>query len=249
MKTLILSALAVSLFAAPALAQVPAPAQPPALPPVAEAAAPAAPAPAILPLSVQVKGFASGAPIPDLFAYCAPSGTGRTKNGGNLNPEISWADAPAATKSFAIIVIDRDVPAKIEDAGKEGITIPADAPRQDFYHWVLVDIPPALSKIGQGEDSRNWLAEGKQPGRTAYGVTGQNDYAKFMKGSFGGYDGPCPPWNDERLHQYHFTVYALDVPTLGLSGAFRGKDAEAMIAGHALAKGEVVGTYTNYVRR
>jgi phosphatidylethanolamine-binding protein (PEBP) family uncharacterized protein len=39
-------------------------------------------------------------------------------------------------------------------------------------------------------------------------------------------------------------VYALDVPSLGLTGNFGGPDAQAAIAKHALAKGEIVGTYT-----
>jgi phosphatidylethanolamine-binding protein (PEBP) family uncharacterized protein len=32
--------------------------------------------------------------------------------------------------------------------------------------------------------------------------------------NYGGYDAPCPPWNDARLHHYHFIVYAIDAPTL-----------------------------------
>ena len=43
-----------------------------------------------------------------------------------------------------------------------------------------------------------------------------------MSGDYYGYDGPCPPWNDDLLHHYHFRVYALDVPTLGISGRFDG---------------------------
>ena len=34
---------------------------------------------------------------------------------------------------------------------------------------------------------------------------------KDMAGDYHGYDGPCPPWNDEIPHRYVFTVYALDV--------------------------------------
>ena len=82
------------------------------------------------------------------------------------------------------------------------------------------------------------------------GVRGVNDYTKWfasdpeMKGDYGGYDGPCPPWNDSILHHYHFIVYALDVPSLALSGRFTGADAEKAMAGHVLARGEVMGTYT-----
>jgi phosphatidylethanolamine-binding protein (PEBP) family uncharacterized protein len=36
---------------------------------------------------------------------------------------------------------------------------------------------------------------------------GDND----MRGDYYGYDGPCPPWNDEIVHRYVFTLFALDV--------------------------------------
>jgi len=65
-----------------------------------------------------------------------------------------------------------------------------------------------------------------------------------MKGQYFGYDGPCPPWNDERLHHYHFTVYALSVKTLGLSGAFDAEAALAAMKGKVLAKGTSTGIFT-----
>ena len=65
-----------------------------------------------------------------------------------------------------------------------------------------------------------------------------------MKGDYGGYDGPCPPWNDEIVHHYHFSVYALAVPSLGLSGRFSGPDALRALNPHVLAKGTWTGTYS-----
>jgi len=65
-----------------------------------------------------------------------------------------------------------------------------------------------------------------------------------MAGDYGGYDGPALPWNDEIMHEYVFTVYALDVETHGLSGVFSGADALAAMEGHVLASGRVVGEYT-----
>ena len=65
-----------------------------------------------------------------------------------------------------------------------------------------------------------------------------------MGGHYGGYDGPCPPWNDSILHHYHFTVYALDVASLGLTGPFTGADAQAALSGHVLAEAAHVGTYS-----
>ena len=81
-------------------------------------------------------------------------------------------------------------------------------------------------------------------------MRGINDYTKFMAsnpdmaGDYGGYDGPCPPWNDERLHHYVFTVYALDVGSLGLSGSFTAPDALKAMEGHILAQASWTGTYT-----
>ena len=197
-------------------------------------------------LNVTIPAFESGAPIPEKYAYCMPDGKGRTKDGGNTNPEIRWSGAPEGTKSYAILVIDPDVPASFELANQAGKTIPENFPRRDFYHWVLFDISATVTSIEEGRDSAKVVAGGKPIGKLAYGITGPNDFAKAYGGSYGGYDGPCPPWNDERLHHYHFIVYALDVETLGLSGPLEGKLVQDAIKGHVLASGEAMGTYTNH---
>ena len=81
-------------------------------------------------------------------------------------------------------------------------------------------------------------------------MAGVNSYTDFlagdpdMEGTYGHYDGPFPPFNDERLHHYHFTVYALDVPSLGLEGEFKLDDVREAIEGHVLDQGELVATYT-----
>jgi len=190
-------------------------------------------------ITVTVSGIKEGQPIAERFAYGAPDGKGQVKDGGNINPAISWENAPKNTKSFAIIVVDPDVPASFESANQPGKTIAADFPRQNFYHWVLVDIPPYVTTIAEGADSHEVVKGGKPVGKKNYGISGLNSYPG------GGYDGPCPPWNDERLHHYHFQVFALDVPSLGLTGKFTGPEAEKAMQTHILAKGEVVGTYTN----
>lgn len=46
------------------------------------------------------------------------------------------------------------------------------------------------------------------------------------------------------VHHYHFTVYALDVPSLGLPAAAGGVEVMQAMQGHILAQGEVVGLYT-----
>jgi Raf kinase inhibitor-like YbhB/YbcL family protein len=199
---------------------------------------------AVQPLKVSVDAIQNNGPIPAEYAFCVPSPQGHTTSGANKNPEITWSKGPAATKSYAIIVVDTDVPSVFDDADKEGKVIKESMPRQDFYHMVLVDIPASQNRLAMGADSSGITPKGKKPGATPNGLRGVNDYTDATAGTFGGYDGPCPPWNDERLHHYHFIVYAIDVPSLGLRGNFTGKDAQAAIAKHTLAKGEVVGTYT-----
>jgi Raf kinase inhibitor-like YbhB/YbcL family protein len=204
----------------------------------------ASPASAPAKLSLSTTAFADGKPIPAKYAYGMPDGYGRVKDGGNINPELRWSGAPEGTKSYVLIVVDPDVPATFDDANQPGKTIPESYPRQNFYHWVLFDIPVSVTSIAEGQDSQKVIAGGKPVDKLAYGITGPNDYSKFG-GTHGGYDGCCPPWNDERLHHYHFVIYALDVPSLGLSGAISGKVVEDAIKGHVLAKAEIVGTYTN----
>lgn len=201
-------------------------------------------------LTVTIDEWPDGGEIPGDFAFCLPAEQGHVTTGPNRNPTVRWSGAPDGTRSFALICHDPDVPSVPDDVNKEGATVPADLPRVDFYHWVLVDIPAERAMIPAGADSDGVTPGGKPPGATDHGLRGINDYTAWfandpeMKGDYGGYDGPCPPWNDERLHHYVFTVYALDTPSLGLSGAFGGKDALAAMEGHVLAKASWTGTYT-----
>ena len=67
-----------------------------------------------------------------------------------------------------------------------------------------------------------------------------------MAGTYLGYDGPCPPWNDERVHHYHFTLYALDVERCDVTGEFTAEDVLAAISGHVLGQASIVGSYAIY---
>jgi Raf kinase inhibitor-like YbhB/YbcL family protein len=201
-------------------------------------------------LNVIVQGIANRQPIPEKFAFCAPCADNHVKMSTNISPAITWTGAPAGTKSFAILCVDPDVPSKPDDVNQEGKTIPADLTRVDFYHWVLVDIDGTSSGLPEGADSDGVTPKGKDTGPTDHGVRGINNYTDWfagdedMGGDYGGYDGPCPPWNDSIIHHYHFKVFALDVESLGLSDCFGGPEAFAAMTGHILAMGEIVGTYT-----
>ena len=200
-------------------------------------------------MKITIDSWADGAPIPPRFAFGRIPDEGRFALSENINPAIAWSDAPDGTKSFAILCHDPDVPSSGEDVNQEGRTVPADLPRVDFSHWVVVNIPADVSGVAEGADSAGVTPKGKVPGRQPQGQTGINSYIDWfagdpdMAGQYGGYDGPCPPWNDSLLHHYHFTVYALDVDRLALEGPFTGADARAAMQGHVLAEATHVGTY------
>ncbi len=200
-------------------------------------------------LKVTVSKVKRGGPIPTEYSFCVPAEKGHVTLGPNKNPEISWSKGPKGTRSYAIIMYDPDVPTVATNVNKEGKTIPAGMRRTTFYHWILVNIPANVTSIAEGSDSNGVTPKGKTPGASADGLRGVNDYTNWfasdpnMKGEYGGYDGPCPPWNDQRVHHYHFAVYALDVADLDLSGNFDGKAAKKAMKGHILAKGQTVGTY------
>jgi Raf kinase inhibitor-like YbhB/YbcL family protein len=79
-----------------------------------------------------------------------------------------------------------------------------------------------------------------------------NDYTGWfagdpnMAGTYFGYDGPWPPFNDERLHRYVFTVYALDLEKLDLPEKFQIADFKRASQGHVLAEAKLTGFYAIY---
>lgn len=203
-------------------------------------------------MKLTISAFENGARIPERYAFAVPDPESHVRLSDNRNPRLTWRDVPEGTRSFAIVVHDPDVPSRPDDVNQEGRTVPRELPRVDFFHWVLVDIPADVREIPEGAASSGVTPRGKPVGATDFGVAGRNSYTEWfagdadMEGTYGGYDGPCPPWNDERLHHYHFTLYALDVPTLGLSGDFDGEAARAAIEGHVLAQDAWTGTYAIY---
>jgi len=210
-----------------------------------------------IPMKLWSKAFADDAPIPGEFAFCVPDAASHVTLSSNRNPDLHWDDAPAGTRSFVLICHDGDVPSKGDDVNQEGREIPASLPRVDFFHWVLVDIPPGLNSVPAGSHSDGVIARGK-PGPEALAGTatagglrhGLNDYTGWfagdadMKGDYFGYDGPCPPWNDSIIHHYVFTVFALDIDRVPVEGKFSGADVRRAIQGHVLAEARLTGTYT-----
>ena len=203
-------------------------------------------------LKVHVDAVKSGGMLANKFAFCMPAAKGHTTGGPNINPSISWSKGPRGTQSYAIILYDTDSPAEQrEKMNKEGETLTAAVKRKIFYHWVLVDIRARTRSIKEGAASHARVLHGKPATPApAGGVNGLNDYTTAtaanpaMKGNYYGYDGPCPPWNDENLHHYHFSVYALSVKTLHLPKDFDAAAAKEAMKGKILAEGDLVTVYT-----
>jgi Raf kinase inhibitor-like YbhB/YbcL family protein len=96
-----------------------------------------------------------------------------------------------------------------------------DAPKGDFTHWVLFDIPAHAREIQEG---------------AVAGVPGTNDFGRI------GYSGPCPPRGHGR-HRYFFSLYALDREHLGLRRGARRAEVEAAMRGHILGEAVLMGVY------
>lgn len=213
-------------------------------------------------MTLTVEGITPMQPIPEAQALCTPTADGKSaKVSKPLRPAITLSGVPKEAASVAIFVMDPDVPADFTDAGKEGKTLPVDMKRMDFYHYGLVNISPQVTRI-IGSDG----ALDKNPGYPLYidpanpahkttelvNDLGLNDYVS-PKSAYG---GPCPPWNDERMHHYHFIALALgkDAPEVidtrsEANGSARPHTAReafnALIKSKSvLDKATVVGTYT-----
>ncbi|HET9097077.1 MAG TPA: YbhB/YbcL family Raf kinase inhibitor-like protein [Candidatus Baltobacteraceae bacterium] len=104
-----------------------------------------------------------------------------------------------------------------------------DAPRPGgWYHWVFYNMPASLHSLPEGAAASAQAKKhtGWDSGTTSFGETS--------------YGGPCPP--PGKPHHYHFTLYAIDVPSL--DGAhLTGPQLERAMKGHILAQARVTGLY------
>ncbi len=119
----------------------------------------------------------------------------------DINPPINIENIPEGTKSLVLILNDPDAPAGL------------------FDHWLLFNISPHQSRIGEN---------------SAPGTEGLNS------GGTLGYTGPCPP--PGKPHRYIFNVYALDIK-LDLEGDASSEDVEEAMEKHVLAQGKLIGLF------
>ncbi|MCW8208587.1 YbhB/YbcL family Raf kinase inhibitor-like protein [Verminephrobacter aporrectodeae subsp. tuberculatae] len=131
-------------------------------------------------------------------------------SGQNRSPALQWQGAPEGSKSFALTLYDPDAPTG-----------------SGFWHWILFDVDPSVTRI----------AAGAGPGDLeAIGTQASNDYGTT------GYGGPCPP-KGSPAHRYIFTVHALSVPKLGLPGSTPNAVLRFMIYQNTLATATLTGLY------
>jgi Raf kinase inhibitor-like YbhB/YbcL family protein len=140
-----------------------------------------------------------------------------------VSPPLSWSDAPQGTKSFALALVDPDVPLEEEwfpakDMLKVG-TLPGDL----FVHWMVYDIPASATGMKEGE-----IPAG----------------AKELTNNSGmvGYFGMGPPAG-HKAHKYIFTLYALSVDKLGLSPDASYVDFTNAMKGKILAAASLTGYF------
>jgi Raf kinase inhibitor-like YbhB/YbcL family protein len=133
--------------------------------------------------------------------------------GKNLSPQLSWENAPAGTKSFAITIYDKDAPTG-----------------SGWWHWVVFNIPANVTELkpGAGDASKNLLPKEAVQSLTDFGRPG--------------YGGPCPPESD-KPHEYIITVHALKTDNLGLDSKASPALVGYYLNGNTLAKASIVAYY------
>lgn len=137
-----------------------------------------------------------------------------TADGRNVSPALMWSGAPAATRQFALVMDDPDVP------------MPG-----GFVHWVVYKIPAAAKGLPAELPMDATLTAPADLAGTIQGLSG------FRRA---GYRGPAPP--PGKPHHYTFTVYALDTELALADGANRAELMKAM-EGHIIGQGSLVSIY------
>jgi Raf kinase inhibitor-like YbhB/YbcL family protein len=126
-----------------------------------------------------------------------------TCDGADVNPALHVEATPVGAKSLVLIVDDPDAPSGL------------------FTHWIVWNIDPKTTEIGESATLQG-------------GVQGTNDFGKS------GYGGPCPP---SGTHRYYFKIFALD-RMLDLKPTAKRAELDAAMRGHVIAQGELMGRYS-----
>jgi Raf kinase inhibitor-like YbhB/YbcL family protein len=188
------------------------------------AAACAAPEPPpVEPFSLTSSAFVESSPIPVRY----------TGDGDNVSPPLAWRGAPSGTQSFAIVLVDPDVPWGQDVPVYGTMPPPGTQPADFFIHWIATGIPASVTSLPDGASPGNMPAGAIEPANS-FGLFG---------GSPNQYGGPAPP-PQTKAHAYRFVLYALDVPALpGITTQSDFTAVTAAMAGHVLAAATLTGYF------
>jgi len=150
-------------------------------------------------LSIRSPAFSDGGRIPRQY----------TCDGADSSPPVEWTGAPEKTRTFALVCNDPD------------------APRGDWVHWVVFDLPATSKGLPE-----NAAPNGREK-LAGSGTQGRNDFGKI------GWGGPCPPSGS---HRYTFRLYALDTE-LGLAPEATREQLVKAMQGHVLAQAQMTASY------
>lgn len=148
--------------------------------------------------------------VTDLQLLPAKYGCGATPN--NVSPPLAWSNPPAATQSFAIVMLDADL--------RQNRTHLAPA------HWYIWNIPASATSLPENVPAVAELPDGSRQTVTA----GRNG------GAGTAYRSPCPP--GAGIHHYSIEIYALDAkldslaPGASLTDLYAAMDSH--IVGHQI---------------
>lgn len=140
--------------------------------------------------------------------------------GKNISPQLSWKNAPAGTKSFAITAYDPDAPTG-----------------SGWWHWLVFNIDKSVNNLKTGasgqyvnkQDTNDQLMPaGAIESTTSYGSTG--------------FGGACPPIGD-KPHRYIFTVYALNTEKIDQAADARPELIGFFLNSHVIAKASIMAYY------
>lgn len=95
-------------------------------------------------MHITSSAFAEGQPIPPKCTCAGP----------NVSPPLTWTNAPAGTKSFALIADDPD------------------APMGTWVHWVIYNVPPTVNSLAEDTPQVPELPDGAKQGVNDFGKIG-----------------------------------------------------------------------------
>jgi Raf kinase inhibitor-like YbhB/YbcL family protein len=98
---------------------------------------------------------------------------------------------------------------------------------KNWVHWFVIDIPATATALAEGDSQRSMPHKCREL---------LNTYGSL------GYGGPEPPMGSGE-HPYVVTLYALDVPTLGLSEMTTLNDFTRALHGKVIATASMTGTF------